>query len=109
MAFAAFEASLVKKAHRGTAMLSVFCSPTRYTQGKNASARLGQEMKDLGLQGPALIVAGKSAIRLLTDAWKTTFKEAQMEHAVHSFGGECSMAEIERVKSASKTHKAQVI
>jgi len=41
-------------------MLSVFCSPSRYTQGKNATASLGQEMIGLGLRGPALILAGKS-------------------------------------------------
>jgi hypothetical protein len=27
-------------------MLSVFCSPSRYTQGKNATAALGGEMRD---------------------------------------------------------------
>ena len=41
-------------------MLSVFSSPSRYTQGKNATASLGQEMAALGLRGPALIVAGHS-------------------------------------------------
>jgi hypothetical protein len=30
-------------------MLSVFCSPSRYTQGRNATAALGQEMTALGL------------------------------------------------------------
>jgi glycerol dehydrogenase len=90
-------------------MLSVFCSPTRYTQGKNATTWLGTEMIGLGLQGPVLIVAGKSAIRLLTETWKTTFREAKIEHAVHPFGGECSLAEIERVKNAARKHKAQVI
>lgn len=90
-------------------MLSVFCSPSRYSQGKNATASLGQEMAGLSLRGPALIIAGRSAIRLLTDVWKTTFREAGMAHAVHSFGGECSHAEIERVKAAARQHKAQVI
>ena len=43
-------------------MLSVFSSPSRYTQGKNATAELGKEMKALGLEGPALIIAGRSAL-----------------------------------------------
>src|SRR5260370_22079054 len=90
-------------------MLSVFCSPSRYTQGKNATDSLGKEMVGLSLRGPALIIAGRSAIRLLTDIWKTTFREADIDHAVHPFGGECSHAEIERVKSAARQHKAQVI
>ena len=47
-------------------MLSVFCSPSRYTQGKNATASLGGEMLGLGLRGPALVVAGRSATKLLS-------------------------------------------
>src|SRR5437762_2725854 len=90
-------------------MLSIFCSPSRYTQGKNATAALGQEMAGLGLRGPALIVAGRSAVRLLTATWAATFREANIEHAVHAFGGECSLAEIERVKSAARQHRARVI
>src|SRR5713101_4070409 len=69
-----------------TAMLSVFCSPSRYTQGKNATASLGSEMLGLGLRGPALVVAGRSASRLLSSTWKTTLSEARIAHAVHPFG-----------------------
>jgi glycerol dehydrogenase len=90
-------------------MLSVFCSPSRYTQGKNATASLGREMAALGLRGPALVVAGRSASRLLSSTWETTFSEAGIRHAVHPFGGESSLAEIERVKSATRQHKARVI
>lgn len=90
-------------------MLSVFCSPSRYTQGKNATAMLGAEMVGLGLKGPALIVASRSPIRLLSETWKQTCTEAAIAYAVHEFGGECSLAEIERIKQAAKLHKAQVI
>ena len=90
-------------------MLSVFCSPSRYTQGKNATALLGQEILGLGLRGPALVLAGRSATRLLASTWQATFSEAQIDHAVQPFGGECSLAEIERGKSAARQHKAQVI
>jgi glycerol dehydrogenase len=90
-------------------MLSVFCSPSRYSQGKNATAVLGQEMAGLGLRGPALIVAGRSAVRLLSSTWQRTFGEAGLRHAVHPFGGECSLAEIERVKQAARQQQAQVI
>src|SRR5262249_31106825 len=75
------------------AMLAVFCSPSRYTQGKNATASLGSELLGLGLRGPALLVAGRSARRLLSATWQTTFREARIEQAVHPFGGECSLAE----------------
>ena len=90
-------------------MHSVFCSPSRYTQGKNATASLGSEMVGLGLRGPALVVAGRSARRFLEPTWQRTFHEAGIPHAIHPFGGECSLAEIERVKSAARQHKAQVI
>jgi glycerol dehydrogenase len=90
-------------------MLSVFCSPSRYTQGKNATASLGREMAGLGLAGPALIVAGRSAVRLLTATWERTFREAGISHAVHPFGGECSLAEIERVKQSARRQQARVI
>jgi glycerol dehydrogenase len=90
-------------------MLSVFCSPSRYTQGKNATASLGQEMTGLGLRGPALVLAGRSASRLLSSTWQTTFSEAGITHAVHPFGGECSPAEIERGKAAARQHRAEVI
>jgi hypothetical protein len=72
------------------------CSPSRYTQGKNATASLGSEMLGLGLRGPALLVAGRSPSRLLSSTWQTTFSEAGIAQAVHPFGGECSPAEIER-------------
>lgn len=90
-------------------MLSVFCSPSRYTQGKNATAALGAEMTGLGLSGPALVVGSRSPIRLLSDSWKRTFVEAGIAYAVHEFGGECSLAEIERIKQVAKQHKSQVI
>jgi glycerol dehydrogenase len=67
-------------------MLSVVCAPSRYTQGQNATASLGSEMVGLGLRGPALLVAGRSASRLLSPMWQATFGEAGIEHAAHHFG-----------------------
>ena len=46
-------------------MLTVFTSPSRYTQGKGATAALGREMTTLGLEGPVLFIAGKTVISLL--------------------------------------------
>jgi glycerol dehydrogenase len=66
-------------------------------------------MQKLGLSGPALIVAGKSAARLLTDTWKRSLEGANIRFEVHSFAGECSLAEIERVKGAATKVKAEVI
>ena len=90
-------------------MLSVFCSPSRYTQGKDATKFLGQEMAALGLVGPALIVASKSADALLSGAWAQTLPDAGFVHQVHHFGGECSIAEIARVKVEACQQQARVI
>ncbi|MFI5457651.1 MAG: glycerol dehydrogenase [Isosphaerales bacterium] len=90
-------------------MLSVFCSPSRYTQGNGATAALGREMATLGLEGPALLIAGKTVISRLADTWKSSLDEAGMRHAVHCFGGECALAEIERVKAAARQCGARTI
>jgi len=90
-------------------MLSVFCCPSRYTQGKNATDNLGQEMATLGLKGPALIVAGKTAIKILAEAWRRTLSQADISYNVHTFGGECSLPEIERVKVSAQACGARVI
>jgi glycerol dehydrogenase len=66
-------------------------------------------MQKLGLGGLALIVAGKSAARLLTDTWKRSLEGANIRFEVHSFAGECSLAEIEQVKGAATKVKAEVI
>src|SRR5262249_15940488 len=91
------------------AMLSVFCSPSRYTQGKNATAALGTEMAGLGLSGPAVIGGSRSPIRLLSETWKRTLAESGIPYALHEFDGECSLAEIERIKQTAKQQKSQVI
>jgi len=90
-------------------MLSVFCAPSRYTQGPNATASLGLEMANLGLTGPALIIAGRSAIQLLNNTWKTTFAEANITYTVFPFGGECSSSEIERGRIVADEIGARVI
>ena len=89
--------------------IKVFCSPSRYTQGKGATAALGREMSAMGLEGPALIVAGKTVIGRLAETWKASLGEAGLRHAVHRFGGECSPGEIERVKAAAREAGARTI
>ncbi len=90
-------------------MLSVFSSPSRYTQGKNATAALGEEMKTLGLEGPALILASKSVVALLSDAWARALGDAGIPYTVVGFGGECSTREIERVKTLARDQKARTV
>ena len=89
--------------------LKVFCAPARYTQGSNATEKLGAEIRKLGLEGPALIVAGQSAIRLLSETWEKTFAEAGMSFQVCAFRGECTAAEIRRGCRAAQQARARVI
>jgi glycerol dehydrogenase len=89
--------------------LKVFCAPARYTQGPHATEQLGAEIRKLGLEGPALIVAGGSALRLLSETWGKTFAEVGMSYEVLRFAGECTAAEIRRGGEAARTAKARVV
>ena len=90
-------------------MLSVFCSPGRYTQGRNATEKLGAEMSGLGLPGPVLIVAGRSAKSLLESVWRTALGDANYSYSVHDFAGECSHAEIARIVASAQAAQAGTI
>jgi len=89
--------------------LKVFCAPARYTQGPHATVQLGAEIRKLGLEGPALIIAGGSAVRLLSETWGRTFAEEGMSYEVHRFAGECTTAEIRRGGKAARAMKARVL
>src|SRR3954471_988052 len=90
-------------------MLQVFCSPSRYTQGRNATAQLGSEIRNLGLNGPALIIAGRSAVSLLSETWKASLGSAGIPFTTFAFRGECSVSEIERGKAAALNIRARII
>lgn len=90
-------------------MLKVFCAPSRYTQGPQATRQLGTEIRNLGLEGPALILAGRSAIRLLSDTWAETFADAGMQYQVFAFSGECTSAEIRRAAERARGSNARVV
>ena len=63
----------------------------------------------IGIERSALIVGGRSPIRLLADSWKRTFADAGIAYALHPFGGECSLTEIERIKQAARQNRSGVI
>ena len=90
-------------------MFNVFSSPSRYTQGVNATQVLGREMAGLGIEGPALIVAGRSAAAQLSDIWKQTLGEVDCRYSIHGFAGECSFTEILRIRHAAENLAARVI
>jgi glycerol dehydrogenase len=90
-------------------MLKVFCAPARYTQGPHATEQLGAEIRTLGLEGPAFLVAGSSAIRQLSETWSKTFAAVKMSHAVFPFSGECTAAEIRRACQAAREADTGVV
>jgi glycerol dehydrogenase len=90
-------------------MLSVFCSPSRYVQGRDATERLGTEMSAMGFTGPALIVASASPRRLLGEVWQRSLGAASMGLGVHEFGGECTLSEVETIARAAQGLGARVI
>ena len=90
-------------------MNKVFCAPARYTQGPHATEQLGNEICAIGLEGPAIIVAGGSAIRQLSDTWIQTFAAVKMSHAIFPFGGECTAVEIRRGCHAAREANARVV
>lgn len=89
--------------------LTVFCSPERYVQGRDATEQLGDEMKKLGIVGPVAIVAGPSAKRILADAWARTLGSSGYEYHVFTFHGECTDSEIDTIAEESKRLGCKVV
>jgi len=90
-------------------MLSVFCSPCRYTQGRDATQSLGIEMRRLGLPSPVLIVAGRSARKVLEAVWREHLADSGYEYRIHDFGGECSHREIAHIVANAREAQAKTI
>jgi glycerol dehydrogenase len=79
-------------------VLSVFCSPSRYVQGRNATNSLASELLKLGHAGRALIIASRTARKQLEPIWRNTFTVADVPLDILDFGGECCQDEIGRCK-----------
>jgi len=90
-------------------MLSVFCSPSRYVQGRDATRKLGAEVDSLGLGKRACLIAGRSAIKHLESTWNETLPEHNISYALAEFTGECSRVEIDRIKDIAADYKAEFI
>ena len=90
-------------------MLSVFCSPLRYVQGPGAMARLGEEMRAVGLEGPCLVVAGSTAVGRLAPTWAAALDSAGIVSRVRLFGGESSRREIAAIVAEARDLGARTI
>lgn len=90
-------------------MLSIFCSPARYVQGRDATSALAPELRKLGLTTRALIIASPSARKQLEPIWRESFGEVGIPYDLLDFGGECSEPEIARGKVEARRVGAGVI
>ena len=77
-------------------MLTMFCSPSRYIQGRDASHQLVPVMARMGLTRRPLIIAGRRARHQLEPVLSETFARHQVRFDLMEFAGECSFIEIER-------------
>jgi glycerol dehydrogenase len=90
-------------------MLKVFCAPSRYVQGRDATSELGTQLRAVGLAGPAYIVASDRAAAMLGPQWSDALGTAGIEYQVGGFGGECSEAEIARGTEGARRAGAKVL
>lgn len=90
-------------------MLRIFCSPARYIQGAGATAELAAQLAYLGLGARTLVITSKSPRGVLEPVWRKSFAAHGFEIDVFDFGGECSLAEINRGLAAAQQFKATMI
>jgi len=66
-------------------------------------------MLAVGLQGPALFIAGPTAIEQLAPTWAVAMEEIHWTHRVRVFAGESSRREIQAIVAEGANLKARVI
>ncbi|NCA71434.1 MAG: glycerol dehydrogenase [Sphingobacteriia bacterium] len=77
-------------------MLKIFCSPSRYIQGPEASQALGRELARMGIAERPLIIAGATAWQTLAPSFTASFAAAAIPLERLEFAGECATPEIDR-------------
>lgn len=75
-----------------TENLAVFASPGRYVQGRNATAKLGEQMKLCGLEGPVVILADTVSVQAgqpgrMANTWPCACPTARLWHIHVREGG----------------------
>ena len=88
-------------------MLKVFCAPSRYVQGPEATDGLGEQMHTMGLEGPAYILASGRTTQNLSARWQRSLAAAGITFEIGDFGGECCDPEID--KHVARARDAQVV
>ena len=88
-------------------MDKIIISPSKYVQGENILASIGQYVKPIG--GNPMAIADGFVTDLVSETVKESFLQADMPLNMELFNGECSRPEIERLLAITKEVKADVI
>jgi glycerol dehydrogenase len=91
--------------------LSVFCSPERYVQGRDATEELGVQLKAVGIKAPGvvLLVATASPRRLLEQTWRRVLHAAGYELVLLDFIGDCTARSVDHIADEARSRKAAAI
>jgi len=81
-------------------MRKAFISPAKYVQGENEILNLGYFVKTFGES--ALLIAHKDDVRRVREKLDKTIEKFGINLVESDFGGECSNAEIARLKKLSE-------
>ena len=88
-------------------MEKILAAPGRYIQGPGALAHLGKYVAPLGQK--ATVVLTEHGKQRVGTAIETGLKEAGVAFEWFTFGGECSMNEINRIKASAEAFGSQII
>ena len=86
--------------------MRVYAGPSRYVQGRGAFSKIAQEIKGIGLQGKAFILASKTAEVQTRPLWEKSLKEAGIEFELSRFEGECTDGAIKKAAALARSAKA---
>jgi glycerol dehydrogenase len=88
-------------------MEKILGAPGRYIQGPGALGHLGKYVAPLGQK--ATVVISQHGVERVGAAIDAGMKDASVDYELFSFGGECSMNEINRIKASAEQFGSQVI
>lgn len=88
-------------------MDKIIIAPSKYVQGANALASIGQYVKPLGQK--ALAIADDFVTGLVGTQVTASFAEAEGQLLLEQFNGECSHPEIDRLLEIAKANASEVI
>eukprot|EP01083_Nonionella_stella_P071537 192183_1 len=89
--------------------LKTFASPENYVQGKDAISYLGEQMIKMDLKGPVLVVSSPCPRLCLESKWTKSLSESGFDFANFEFGGNCTVAEAERIATEAESLAAKTV